>query len=83
MGGDEEGDEVRVVLVDVPADEPGEDHAVPETRDGEQLGDALEQTQDDRLEVGDHARFGFDPDWNQAKASTARPTRKAAIPCFV
>src|SRR5438477_503020 len=35
--GDEEGEEVLVVLVDVPAEQPREDHAVPEARDREQL----------------------------------------------
>ena len=29
----------------------GDDHAVPEARDREQLGDALEEAQDDRLPV--------------------------------
>ncbi len=51
--GDEEREEELVVLVDVPAREPRQDHRVPEARDRERLGDALRQAEDDRLEVGD------------------------------
>src|SRR5262245_13828259 len=89
---DEEGDEVLVVLVDVPAEQAREDDAVAKARDRKQLGDALEQSQDDRLEVadrcccGDHAAdcraFRSPPDWNHAKTRSATPSRKAAIPCL-
>ena len=89
MRRDEEGEEVLVVLVDVPAEEAREDDAVPEARDREQLGDALQQPENDRLRVRDQVgedhvsaveRFG--PVWNQAKAKQARPTRNAAMPCL-
>jgi hypothetical protein len=50
---DEEGDEVRVVLVDVPAEELRQDDAVAEARDREELRDALDQPEDDGLAVGD------------------------------
>ena len=53
MGGDEEGEEEVVVLVDVPAEQAGRDHAVAEAGDREGLGDALQQPEDDGLEVGD------------------------------
>ena len=62
---------------------------MPEARDREQLGDALQQPQNDRLWVRDQVcedhvsaveRFG--PVWNQANAKQARPTRKAAMPCL-
>jgi hypothetical protein len=42
MGRNEEGEEVLVVLVDVPAEQAREDHAVPEARDREELGHALQ-----------------------------------------
>src|SRR5579859_6259843 len=90
MGRDEETDEVLVVLVDVPAQETGQDHRVAEAGDREQLRHALEEPQDDRLGIRDqgsqdHLAAGLalgPPVWNQAKASTARPTRNAAMPCF-
>ena len=50
---DEEGEEVRVVLVDVPAEQARQDHAVAEARDREELGDALQQAEHDRLPVRD------------------------------
>ncbi len=53
VGGDEEGEEVVVVLVDVPAEGLGHDHGVAEAGDREGLGDALDQAEDDRLQVGD------------------------------
>src|SRR5438270_11715698 len=56
VGRDEEGEEVRVVLVDVPAQEARQDDAVAEARDGEELGHALEQTEDHGLPVRDQAR---------------------------
>ena len=59
MGGDEEGDEVRVVLVDVPAEQPRQDHAMAETRDRKQLAEALQQAEQDRLSVGDRQGSGF------------------------
>src|SRR5207245_2286616 len=89
VGRHEEGDEVVVVLVDVPPEQLREDDAVAEARDGKELRDALEQAEHDRLRVADGrcgddhseaARFG--PVWNQAKASAARPTRNEAIPCL-
>ena len=52
---DEERDEVLVVLVDVPPEELREDHAVAEARDREELGEALQQAEHDRLPVGDGA----------------------------
>src|SRR5262245_37826815 len=57
---DEEGDEVLVVLVDVPAEEAWEDDTVPEARDREQLGDTLKKPQDYRLEVADRRRGDHD-----------------------
>ena len=50
---DEEGEEEVVVLVDVPAEDARQDHAVAERGDRERLGDALEQPEDRRLEVAD------------------------------
>jgi hypothetical protein len=55
---DEEGQEVIVVLMDVPAEQPGQDDGVAKARDRERLRDALEQPQDDRLEVGDRVHAG-------------------------
>src|SRR5213075_1858124 len=46
---DEEGDEVRVVLVDVPAEQARQDHAVAQARDRKELRHALKQPEDDRL----------------------------------
>src|SRR5664280_1866893 len=56
---DEQGQEVRLrrgLRRDHPAppEELGEDHRMAEARDGEELGDALEQPEHDRLEVGQH-----------------------------
>ncbi len=51
VGGDQEGKEIVVVLVDVPAEGPGEDDPVAEAGDREGLGDALDQAEDDRLEI--------------------------------
>ena len=90
MRRDEEGQEVLVVLVDVPAEQLRQDHAVAEARDREELRDALEQSQDDRLGVGDqlgddHGDAAFvrcGPLRNQAKTRQASPTRNAASPCF-
>src|SRR2546423_1286743 len=56
VGRDEKREEIGVVLVDVPAQEARQDHAVAEARDGEQLGDALEQAEDHGLPVRDQAR---------------------------
>ena len=88
MGRDEKGDEVLVVLVDVPAEQARQDDAVPEARDRKELGDALQEPEDDRLGIRDQrredqgaaARFG--PERNQAKTRQAIPSRKAAIPCL-
>ena len=90
VGRDEEGDEVIVVLVDVPAEQLREDHAVPEARDREELGHALQQTEHDRLQIGDrrggdHAAAervvvaaGLEP----GEDSSATPTRNDANPCL-
>ena len=51
-------EEVRGVLVDVPADELREDDAVAEARDGEELGHALEQAEHRPLEVADRHLVG-------------------------
>ena len=73
--GHEEGDEVVVVLMDVPAQKLREDDAVSEARDREELRHPLEQAQDDRLPVGDRRRGDHErsrccdlspPVWNQA-----------------
>ncbi len=53
VGGDEEGEEVVVVLVDVPAEGLGHDHGVTEAGDRKGLGEALDQAEDDRLQVRD------------------------------
>jgi hypothetical protein len=53
VGGDEEGEKEFVVLVDVPAEQPRQDHSVTEARDRERLGGSLEQAKDHRLKVGD------------------------------
>src|SRR5262249_49269062 len=88
VGRDEEGEEVLVVLVDVPAEQAREDDAVPEARDREELGDALQEPQDDRLGIRDQGREDqlalgrFCPERNQAKTRQATPSRNAAIPCL-
>src|SRR5262249_6573874 len=90
VGGDQERQEVLVVLVDVPAEETREDDAVPETRDREELGHSLEESEHARLEVRDLRREDqvsdgcsrFLPVWNQAKTRSATPRRNDAIPCF-
>ena len=85
--GDEERDEERVVLVDVPAQQLRQDHAVPEARDGEELGDALQEPEDGRLRVGDQRererRHGAQastrvrgPLWNQARTNAPRPRQQ-------
>ena len=58
MRRDEEREEELVVLMDVPADEPREDDAVAEARDGEELGHALQQPEHRRLEVADRVHSG-------------------------
>ena len=84
----EEREEVLVVLMDVPPKQLREDHAVPEARDREELGDALEQPEDNRPGIRDergeqyHAVLFFGPVWNQANANAARPTKNEAMPCF-
>jgi len=83
---DEEREEVRVLLVDVPADELRKDDAVAEARDGKELGHALEEAEHRPLEVADRhyvARARFGPVLNQANARQASPTRNDAMPCFV
>jgi len=50
MQEDNKRQERRVVLVDRPAQQLGEDDRVPEAADREELGDALEQRQDEGLE---------------------------------
>ena len=88
--GDEKGDEVAVVLVDVPTEELRQDHAVAEARDRKELRHSLQKPEHGRLGVGDER--GDDqaavvvarsrPLWNHAKTRSARPRRNAAIPCF-
>jgi hypothetical protein len=53
VGRDQEGQEVVVVLMDVPPEDARQHHAVTEARDREQLREALEQTQHEGLEIGD------------------------------
>jgi hypothetical protein len=53
VGGDEEGEEVVVVLMDVPAEQAGIDDAVPQARDRERLGDSLQRAEHRPLEVRD------------------------------
>jgi len=53
MRSDEEGEEVVVVLVDVPAEDLGHDHRVAEAGDRKGLGKPLDQAEDDRLQIGD------------------------------
>src|SRR5581483_7939542 len=86
MRRDEEGEEVRILLVNVPTDELRKDDAMAEARDGKELGNALEKAEHRPLEVADRhyvvrARFG--PVLNQANARQASPTRNDAMPCFV
>src|SRR5947208_3249166 len=52
----QECQEELVVLMDVPAGEPRQDHPVPERGDRKWLGDALEEAEDDRLEIGDRVQ---------------------------
>ena len=85
---DEERQEVLVILMDVPAKELRQDHAVPKARHREQFRDALKQPENDRSGIGDqrgeqdHVVLLFGPVWNQANANAARPTRNEAMPCF-
>jgi hypothetical protein len=53
--GYEEREEVGLVLVQVPPEQLGEDDRVAEARDREELGDPLQDTDYDRLEVRDQA----------------------------
>ena len=87
VGGDQEGEEVVVVLVDVPAEQARQDDAVPEARDRKRLGDALERAEDRPLEVGDgvHERLRLagggrveGPVWNQAKTKQPMPRMRAS-----
>ncbi len=90
VGRDEEGEEVLVVLVDVPAEQLRQDHAVPEARDREELGDALQEPRGRSPAGRRSARRGSRRAGraasgrvrNQAKTRQASPTRNAAIPCF-
>ena len=92
MRGDEERDEERVVLVDVPAEQARQDHAVAEARDREELAEALQQPQQDGLGVGDqrerqreHAQASArvrGPLWNQASTNAPTPSSSAAMPCL-
>ncbi len=62
-----------------------QDHALAEARDREELRDALQQTEQDRLAVADQACSGsvfFGALRNHANTRQARPTRKAASPCL-
>ena len=90
MGCDEEGEEVLVVLVDVPPEEARKDDAVAQAGDREKLRHSLQQPEDDRLKVRNlrgedyHSACSVlsPPVWNHAKTRSAAPRRKAAIPCF-
>jgi hypothetical protein len=53
--GDQEGEEVGLVLVEIPAEQLREDDRVAEARDREELGDALDEADHDCLEVRDQA----------------------------
>ena len=55
MRGDEEGEKVRLVLAQIPPEQLWQDHRVAEAGDREELGDPLEETYYDRLEVCDQA----------------------------
>ena len=74
-----------VVLVDVPAEQARQDHAVAEARDGEELAEALQQAEQDRLPVGDQRERSCEhavrppvrvrgPVWNQASTNAPRPS---------
>ena len=56
VGRHEEGEEEVVVLVDVPAEQPRQDHAVPERRDRERLLTPWSRPEDRGLAVADHRR---------------------------
>ena len=58
VGGDQEGQEVVVVLMDVPAEQARQDDRVAQAGDREGLGDALQQAQDDGLQVRDRVHRG-------------------------
>ena len=89
---DQERDEEVVVLVDVPAEQAREDHAVAEAGDGEELADALQQSEERRLSVRDQPDWSCDhalrpsgslgPLWNQASTSAPIPSKSAAMPCL-
>ncbi len=74
MRRDEESQEVRLVLVEIPAEQLREDHGVAEARDREELGHALQETDDDRLEVGDQVSAGGEDHLaGRHRAGLARP----------
>ena len=54
----EEGEEIGLVLVQVPTEELRQDHGVTKARDREQLRHALQETDHDRLEVRDQMLAG-------------------------
>src|SRR6476660_5175395 len=79
--------------MDVPAQQLGQDHAVPEARDGEELGDALQEAEEGRLRVRDQrererrheaqaSTCVRGPLWNQAKTNAPMPSSSAAMPCL-
>src|SRR5207247_7873103 len=83
MRRDEEGEEVLVVLMDVPTEQARQDDAVPEARNRKELGDALQEPEDDRPRIRDQRRedqvaVRFGPLRNQANTRHATPPRKPA-----
>ena len=91
VGGDQEGEEVVVVLVDVPAEQAGKDDAVAEARDRKRLGDPLQRAEDRPLEVRDGVHVALTlagggraegPVWNQAKTKQPTPRMRARMPCL-
>lgn len=56
MGGDEEGQERRLVLIKIPTKELGNDDTVPQAGDRKKFSDALDEAKYYGLNDGDHAR---------------------------
>ena len=52
MRGDEERQEKGLLLVEMPAQQGGENDTVPEAGDGKQLGNPLYDAEDDGLKIG-------------------------------
>ena len=66
----------------VPAEQRREQHGVAEARDREELGDALQQPEHDRLErrdrVADRAEMRVRARWSRGPSSPMHPSRRAA-----